>query len=602
MSFKNAEKYYVWLNTIIVFLASCLLFKTTPPTTITEGAYYSLSLFAHISILLYIIYLPFYLLPLNIKKWLLPILFSCFTLLIIVDTQIYGFFRFHINLMAWNVITTKGGWGTLGISNTEILIYSLIATVFIVLQYLLFFVLLKKIQKPFYLKNYLLALGITQIIGVSIYAYSDLYDINSFTKVFQIVPYYQPLTVKRTYFKIYGVLPTPQIKISIAQSGGLIYPLRPLDWKIPEKKYNFIFIVIDCFRLKSFNEEITPNIWKFSKASQTFVNHYSGGNSTRNGVFSILYGVYSTYWDHFLRENRSPVFIDRLQELNYETHVFASTLQSFPEFKKTAFIKMNAFIKDEYPGQAFEKDKQVLDDIYRFAAKNRTDNKNFFSYSLLDGAHSTYSFPSAEAHYQPILNRVTYSTLSDEHKRIHMKNRYHNGLKYVDKQIGILLAKLKKDNLLENSIVVITGDHGDEFMEYGNIGHSNAFTPPQIQSPLIMYIPGKKGHTYKHLTNHNDIMATLLPMLGATNPTSDFSHGNNLFDTNIAKDTFVCSWDNCALVDKDGYMIFGTKSYNSHKVEFRDIDYLPISKKEGMLPDRMIRASKVLSKMSELLR
>jgi membrane-anchored protein YejM (alkaline phosphatase superfamily) len=597
---KNSERYFIAINTILGFLASCLLLTTTPPKSLFELTFYSLSLLAQIGLLFYIIHLPIRFLPERYRAWLNPLLFSILILLIVVDSQIYSFFRFHINLMVWNVITTEGGWSTLGISSLEIGIYFLLSALFTFIQYKLFYFLQKKSLRPFPLRSHIVGLIILQITSTLVYAYGDLYDDSSITKVYHIVPYYQPLTVKRSYYRIYGHLPTPQIDINIKLSGDLKYPLKPIDWQEPQQKYNFIFLIIDCFRQQSFDANITPNLWRFSKDSQTFTNHYSGGNATRNGVFSILYGVYSTYWDHFLRQNQSPLFIDRLQQLEYNTQVYASTLQSFPEFRKTAFVNMNDKIKDDFPGEIYQKDQQVLDSVEKYIGQNK--DKNFFTYSLLDAAHSTYSFPATATYYKPIITNVTYSLLTDEQKRIHMKNRYHNALRHLDERLGIFLDSLKSSGVLKNTIIVITGDHGDEFMEYGNIGHSNAFTPQQIMSPLIMYIPNKAGQTFTHKTNHNDIMATLIPMLGAKNPVSDFSHGINLFDITTSKDTLACSWDNCALVDDLGYMIFGTKSYNSHKVEFRNKKYEIVSKSEGLTPERMKASTQILLKMSELLK
>jgi uncharacterized protein len=600
MGFKMAERYFVWINSLLGVLASLLYFLATPATSLLEAGFYVISLFTQITLITYLVYLPFSFLPEVIRKRLLPLLFSVLILFIIVDSQIYSFFYFHINAMVWNVLSTEGGWSTLGIGNLEIGIYSIAAFVFIFSEYKFLAFLQKKNLQIFPLKKYVLGVFVVHILGVFTYAYGDLYDIQPITRVYQIVPYYQPLTIKRTYHRIYGKLPTPQINLNAKRSGNLNYPLHEMIWEEPAKKLNYIFIVVDCFRLMSFNQEITPELWKFSQRSQTFLNHFSGGNSTRNGVFSILYGIYSSYWDHFLQRNQTPVFIDRLQDLGYQTQVYASTLQSFPEFRKTAFVKMNEFVKDDYPGLAYEKDKQVLDAVSEYAIKNKS--QKFFTYSLLDGAHSAYSFPNDEVVFKPIITSVIYSALTEEEKRVHLKNRYMNGLRYVDKQLGQFLKKLEDNGVLENTVVMITGDHGDEFMEFGNVGHSNAFTLPQIKSPLILYIPGMTGKTYQHSTIHNDIMPTLLPTLGAKNPASDYSHGVSLFDTEAKKDIFVCSWDNCAIVDDNGFMIFGTKSYNSQKVEFRNSEYQIIPKSEGMQGDRMKAATQVLKRMSELLR
>lgn len=67
---------------------------------------------------------------------------------------------------------------------------------------------------------------------------------------------------------------------------------------------------------------------------------------------------------------------------------------------------------------------------------------------------------------------------------------------------------------MEDTIVIVTGDHGEEFMEKGRWGHRSTFSQEQIQVPLIIWIPesGKGDHSF--MTSHIDIVPTIAPYLG----------------------------------------------------------------------------------------
>lgn len=565
-----------------------------------QAIYFFLSFIAQIHILFFPFFLILYFLPSKVKAIFLPITFTILLSLLFVDTRIFAFFRFHINPLVWNVLSTPGGWETLGIQNKELFYYFLGFSAFLISEFFLYnWCIDKKKELHFSKKKWTTIVGSLFIIGSIIYSLGDLFSIPKITQVAQVVPYYQPLTIKRSFNKIFGFLPAPSANINLRKDGNLNYPKKEIELQKKKELPNIILLVIDCFRDLSFNQEYTPNIFSFSKKSQVFRNHYSGGNSTRPGVFSILYSIAPFYWNYFLNEQRSPVFLDTLSKLNYKMGIFSSTSLNFPEFRKTAFMQVNN-IHDKYTGKTqYEKDTQVIHDLKQFISQNKEEH--FFTYTLLDGSHSAYSFPSKEIKYKPIVQDFTYSSLTKKQKRIHMKNRYLNALRYVDKQLKSFFEHLKNEGVLKNTIVFVTGDHGDEFMEFGNIGHSNAFTDPQIKSPLIMYLPNTPPKTHTYPTTHYDIVPTLMEKLGVVNPITDYSQGENLFDSKSKRDIISCGWDTCSLIDDKGYMIFGTKTYNTHHMEFRNLKYQSISSKEGLTDNRKKSITNILYKMKEFL-
>jgi len=113
-----------------------------------------------------------------------------------------------------------------------------------------------------------------------------------------------------------------------------------------------------------------------------------------------------------------------------------------------------------------------------------------------------------------------------------MLNDYRNAVHYVDGLLGELLRRMRAAGLLENTIVVVTGDHGEEFNDnHDNTWmHGGNFTQYQTRVPLIVYEPGKPGRRVSTVTSEVDIAPTILQeALHCGWNERDYSNGFNLF-------------------------------------------------------------------------
>jgi len=135
-----------------------------------------------------------------------------------------------------------------------------------------------------------------------------------------------------------------------------------------------------------------------------------------------------------------------------------------------------------------------------------------------------------------------------------MKNRYKIALSFVDTQIYKVINDLEKKDLLKNTIIIISGDHGQEFNDSGNNfwGHGGNFTDYQVKVPMIIHWPGKKSHSYSHLTSHLDISPTLLKeVFGLKNFEFEISNGKNLFNEQKRKWVLSGGFSKKAVIEPD---------------------------------------------------
>ena len=108
------------------------------------------------------------------------------------------------------------------------------------------------------------------------------------------------------------------------------------------------------------------------------------------------------------------------------------------------------------------------------------------------------------------------ATLSPEDLAV-LVNRYDHGIAYTDRQIGKLMSMLEEWTLLENTIVVITADHGEAFGEHGELLHGHAPYEEMIRVPLIFRLPERmrgQARTVDKTVGLIDVLPTLLDLAG----------------------------------------------------------------------------------------
>ena len=559
------------------------------PDSITFGewAFSRLAYVSNFGLLFLVLAVPLYLLTSIIPSMLFmqiasSVVFLTFNIALFVDTIIYKLYRFHINGLVWNILVTEGSSDSVKVSTSTIvvfsiylflIIFSVIGTHYLLSRYI------KQIRLKYSGKRLLsfLLLGFfcINLIDKPIYAHADLNNKTHITRYAKLFPLYQPLTVKRLAQQ-WGVDVNREFDYTLSKSNGMMnYPLNDIEMMNAKDVPNIIFITVDSWRFDMMNKEVTPNIYSFSENAWVFNNHYSGGNSTRFGIFSMFYGIYGSYWHTILSERTEPVLMEKLRQKSYNFGIWSSADLSWPEFRKTTFIGTPNQIYDRIPGKGAKvRDLQQPILFNSWLDSVGTDNP-FFAYFLLDAPHEPYSYPDEFVKFEPSVNEINYMSLD---KHVDMQpffNHYKNAVYFSDHVIGQFLQIIEKRDLFKNSIVIITSDHGAEFYEHGYWGHNSAFTKEQVMAPFILYIPSEKHKKIESLTSHLDIAPTLLELVGSSKNHKDHSFGISLLsDLTNARNYVVSSgWGESAIITDEATLVFSTETYNFNTFEIRDKDY-----------------------------
>jgi arylsulfatase A-like enzyme len=100
----------------------------------------------------------------------------------------------------------------------------------------------------------------------------------------------------------------------------------------------------------------------------------------------------------------------------------------------------------------------------------------------------------------------------------YIKCRYDQEILFNDLQFGRLMDYLKAKGVYDDAFILFTGDHGEEFMEHGGVGHGLTLYPEQVDMPLVIkWRDMPVGRSDKYV-QHVDLMPTVLDIVGVGTP------------------------------------------------------------------------------------
>ena len=101
--------------------------------------------------------------------------------------------------------------------------------------------------------------------------------------------------------------------------------------------------------------------------------------------------------------------------------------------------------------------------------------------------------------------------------------RYGRAASDVDAQIGRVLDALRESGKLDNTVVIVTAGHG---VPLGDETKSMSWSRPNLHVPLVIHWPGTPAQRINMLTEHKDVMTTLMQrLLHVSTPANEYSQG-----------------------------------------------------------------------------
>ncbi len=373
---------------------------------------------------------------------------------------------------------------------------------------------------------------------------------------------------------------------------------------------NIILYVCDALRADhltcyGYGRQTSPQLDALAKDGVLFENCFASSTWTRPSAASLLTGVYPAVHMTNARRRVLPRHMTRLSEFlgrrGYRTGGFSTmaNVSSDVDFDYGFDVFHDLFREPEIVARRQVRDLIVEDEIggiggaASVAIPHADDIHPFLFPWLLEHRHSpAFSFVWSIEPHAPYIPPTEFRPFSGsagadaregwpEHlrragatDRQRLIDLYDDEIYYNDYCLGQLVAFLKQENLYDDTLLVVLGDHGEAFFEHRVYGHGFLPYDELIHVPLIMKLPYAQhaGARVGALAELIDVFPTLLAIAGLTENLPLTLQGHNLLPLIAGEATEVRShvWSDTFSPDssnQDHYLSVRTPDWKFIQVE-----------------------------------
>ncbi len=351
----------------------------------------------------------------------------------------------------------------------------------------------------------------------------------------------QALPWKTTLFST----PYPKVNIGKLESrigeASALTEIHEHALKVEKKPPIFLFIM-ESLRDDFLTKEVAPHLSHFRENHLSFRHSLAAANGTHLSWFSIFHSIYPFYW-----EDKNPkkwssgsLPLQILKKAGYKIRVYSASRLRFYQMDERIFGRL-LHLADNYRifGEGEERENHEKDTACIDALLNdiETFQEGNVFVVFLESTHFGYSWPKEDTvcTAPPTLDYFNIACSNSPVEGV--KNRYRNAIHFLDRLFGSFTAKLNTLPSGKNSIVVVTGDHGEEFFEEGRIFHTSNLNAMQTHVPIYYKIGEQKGQ--KELSSHLDIFPTIFDHIFGHHPYETWFDGESVLNPN--RKNFVVS-------------------------------------------------------------
>lgn len=488
-------------------IGSRYLFIADWPTTLAGRIYSYVSIIGHFSFLVFATYLLI-LFPLTfivgsqrLMRFLSVILATAGMTLLLIDSEVFTRFHLHLNPIVWQLVINPDenemarDWQLMFISVPVILLLELVFATWS-WQKLRSLTRRRRFARP--LAAFLF---IAFIASHVVYIWADANFYRPITMQRANLPLSYPMTARR-FLEKHGLLDAQEYQRRLIEQGNpdavsVQYPLSELRYRDMGTGQNVLLITVDGLNYSRFEKQM-PALAGFAEQNISFTRHMSSGNTTDNGIFGLFYGISPSYMDGILSTRTPAALITALNQQGYQLGLFSSDGFTSPLYRQ-------ALLSDfSMPSVRTQSDEQTATQWINWLGRYAQEDNRWFSWVSFNGTNIDDSNQQAFA------------------------RKYSRAAGNVDDQINRVLNALRDSGKLDNTVVIITAGRGiplSEEEETFDWSHGH------LQVPLVIHWPGTPAQRINALTDHTDLMTTLMQrLLHVSTPASEYLQGQDLFN------------------------------------------------------------------------
>jgi arylsulfatase A-like enzyme len=338
---------------------------------------------------------------------------------------------------------------------------------------------------------------------------------------------------------------------------------------LPASAPNVILITLDTVRadhlsLFGYERETSPNLQRLGREAAVYSNAISTGNMTLSSHASMFTGLYPS-WHRAIYENEHGRFLDEkvptlaeiLSDKGYESVSIVSNFsflahtfgldRGFSYQDSAPPVQMlggrRAFLLRDQPRRwlgrlidpwKYQRVSRAAEDItdagLAAISRETSQGKKFFLFLNYMDAHWPYLppgrfatlYPGRDRHFR--YTQAQKEVLSEQRplsgqERQTLISQYDGAIAYMDWSLGELFDQLKERGLYDNSLLIVTSDHGEAFGDKALLGHALAVYQDEIRVPLLIKYPhAVSGQIVNEPVSLVDLLPTVLDALGYEPP------------------------------------------------------------------------------------
>jgi arylsulfatase A-like enzyme len=355
-----------------------------------------------------------------------------------------------------------------------------------------------------------------------------------------------PVLLTSAVVAAFALSDTPEPSVALAK---LQKPAAPAE------AGNVLVMVVDTLRADHLpaygsRDTKTPHLDALAKDGVVFEHMFANASWTRPSFASILTGRYPSSHRTTLKSSSLPDEIitlpEAMQSAGYTTLGIATNYNVAPFFNFHQGFDAYTYLEPNFVLGANDTAAKLLFvqflrqriETYR-ARRNQVEAGSAYQdasivnrelLALLGDAPQAPFFAFVgymdphDPYYPHPYDGTGYSRAANPHPKPEeapeLVRLYNGEIEYWDAELGKLIAELKKKNLYDDLTILITSDHGEEFMEHGGFWHGTTLYDEQLRVPMIAKLPRgeRAGTRVDHWVESVDIMPTLLRRAGIAIP------------------------------------------------------------------------------------
>lgn len=422
------------------------------------------------------------------------------------------------------------------------------------------------------------------------YAVADAFNYAPITRQATYYPLSYPLTAKTALRKagLIGEDDFAHASQGVEYDGSFNYPKTVLNPRAVANPPNVVWVVVSGLKADMLNATNMPITLEQARKGLWAVNHYSGGNDMRDGMFSMLYGIPAAYADEALYSQTPPYFAQFLRQQGYQNHTFSSVLNMSAQNRATL---LKSFDSIWVPSNVSNPALTDIQAVHNWKQAFIKQQQPTFDLLQLNSVVNYATPPGFENPFKPDLEGVIFmDQLSQPDPRL-LKNRYQNAVLHMDQ----LLHQIYQTVANTNTILLVTSDFGQSFTQHGNqpIDEDEDFSPEMMRVPLLITGPGIESQLINGLSSHLDLVPSLLSKVALTPPKSrTYSSGFNMFAADFQRDWLLMG----------NHKAFSVKQSTQQVVVKKFGEYQVLDSDYRVLPDSQLDTVPLIKAVKEMRR